>query len=42
MLIKIRVPNVPFQFFDKLKYEMRNKVLIFFSMIFVSEWRHKT
>ena len=28
-----RVPKVPFRFFDKLKYEIRNKVLIFVSIL---------
>ena len=31
--IIIRVPKVPFRFFDKLKYEVRNKVLIFVSVL---------
>ena len=38
MLI-IRVPRKPFRFFDKLKYEIRNKVLIFVSKL---KLRHKT
>ena len=29
----IRVPKVPFPFFDKLKCEIRKKVLIFVSML---------
>ena len=29
----IRVPKVPFRFFDKSKYEIRNKVLIFVSIL---------
>ena len=29
----IRVPNVPFRFFDILKYEIRNRVLIFVSIL---------
>ena len=31
-------PEVPFRFFDKLKYEIRNKVLIFVSIL---KLRHK-
>ena len=30
---RICVPKVPFRFFDKLKYEIRNKVLIFVSIL---------
>ena len=29
----IRVPKVSFCFFDELKYEIRNKVLIFVSLL---------
>ena len=29
----IRVPKVPFRFFDILKYEIRNRVLIFVSIL---------
>ena len=29
----IRVPKVPFRFFDKLKCEIRNRVLIFVSIL---------
>ena len=39
MIRKIRVPNVPFHFFDKLKYEIRNKDLIFISIL---KLRYKT
>ena len=35
----IRVPKVPFCFLDKLKHEIRNKVLIFVSIL---KLRHKT
>ena len=31
--VLIRVPTVPFHFFDKLKYEIRTKVLIFVSIL---------
>ena len=31
--LRIRVPKVPFRFFDKLKYEIKNKVLIFVSIL---------
>ena len=30
---QIHVPKVPFRFFDKLKYEIKNKVLIFVSIL---------
>ena len=30
---RVRVPKVPFRFFDKLKFEIRNKVLIFASIL---------
>ena len=30
---RIRVPKVPFYVFDKLKYEVRNKVFIFASIL---------
>ena len=36
---KIRVPKVPFYFFNKLKREIRNKVLIF---LFILKLRNKT
>ena len=36
---RIRVPKVPFRFFDKLKYEIRHKVLIF---VYILKLRHKT
>ena len=32
-MISIRAPKVPFRFFNKLKYEIRNKVLIFVSIL---------
>ena len=35
----IRVPEVPFHFLDKLKYEIRNKFLIFPTIV---KLRHKT
>ena len=35
----IRVPKAPFRFFDKLKYQIRNKVLIFVSIM---KLRYKT
>ena len=33
LVIPIRVTKVSFHFFDKLKYEIRNKVLIFVSTL---------
>ena len=38
-ITSIRVPKVPFRFYDKLKYETRNKVPIFVSIL---KLRHKT
>ena len=37
--ISIRVPKVPFRFFDKFRYEIRNKVWIF---VFILKLRQKT
>ena len=32
-IFKEFIPKVPFRFLDKLKYEIRNKVLIFVSIL---------
>ena len=37
--ITIRIPKVPFRFFNKLKYKIRNIVLIFVSIL---KLRHTT
>ena len=39
---RIRVPEVPFHFFDKLKYEIRNKILVFVSMLKLRHKKRKT
>ena len=38
----MRVPKVPFRFFDKLKQEIRNNVLIFVSILNEIETQNKT
>ena len=41
-LITTRVHKVPFHFFDKLKYEIRNKILILVSILKLRGIKHQT
>ena len=41
-LITSRVHKVPFHFFDKLKYEIRNKILILVSILKLRGIKHQT